>query len=400
MKGVTDRFLVIPDVILSPQLVLLRFLEPGNFVLVNLLLLYVVGFVGLNQFRKKYQIGLAIFSVLFLLYNFNGHIVAHIAIGHATWVAYFLLPFFILLVLELFEKEAGWDWILKFVILQIVIFLQGGYHFFVWTLTFLVLLGLFTPQIRKTIFLAAVTSVLGCAFRILPAVLVTDDLVLEYLGGFTTLDELLKGFVVLVEPAKVLELVSPLNPYVGWWEFDYYLGWVGVILIAGVFFLSWRNKTTISPTFNKLLAPSLIFLVLSIGRLYKPIFMLQIPILNGERVGSRFLILPVLFLLFAAAMYGQRLIDEKRFGTAHKVAFVCLFFILFNDLQQHMELWSVAQLERIIAPDAINPSNYLLNNRPDPVYLTLLIASGVVSLLTLLGLVWASRRIRRAATAR
>ena len=103
IKGVTDQFLAVPDIILSPQVLLLRFLSPGKFLLANLLLLYTAGFVGLLVFRRRLEIGLIVFSILFLLFNFNGHIIAHLAIGHATWMAYFLLPYFILLVLDLLE---------------------------------------------------------------------------------------------------------------------------------------------------------------------------------------------------------------------------------------------------------------------------------------------------------
>src|SRR5438132_234301 len=40
----THRFLALPETILSPQILLLRFLEPARFMLVNTILLYAVGF--------------------------------------------------------------------------------------------------------------------------------------------------------------------------------------------------------------------------------------------------------------------------------------------------------------------------------------------------------------------
>ena len=60
MKDATDRFLSIPDLILSPQVVLLLWLTPGAFSLVQVLLLYALGYGGLLLLRRKWnQIGRA-----------------------------------------------------------------------------------------------------------------------------------------------------------------------------------------------------------------------------------------------------------------------------------------------------------------------------------------------------
>ena len=78
LRGVTDRFMVIPDVILSPQVVLLAFMSVGTFVLIDVWLLYSIGFLALLWFRRKYSLSITVFSVIFLLFNFNGHILSHI----------------------------------------------------------------------------------------------------------------------------------------------------------------------------------------------------------------------------------------------------------------------------------------------------------------------------------
>ena len=77
LRGVTDRFMSIPDALLSPQILLLRFMDVGTFFLVDTLLLYTIGMFGLLWFRRRYSLSLASFSALFLLFNFNGHILAH-----------------------------------------------------------------------------------------------------------------------------------------------------------------------------------------------------------------------------------------------------------------------------------------------------------------------------------
>src|SRR4030042_4713362 len=43
----TDRFLGLPNILVSPQVILVVFVNPGSFFLLNILLLYSLGFIGL-----------------------------------------------------------------------------------------------------------------------------------------------------------------------------------------------------------------------------------------------------------------------------------------------------------------------------------------------------------------
>ena len=89
-----NYFLGNPEIVLSPQIVLLRFLNVGPFVLINTLIMYTIGFFGCLVIRKHYQLSPVPFLVLFLMFNMNGHITSHISAGHSMWNGYFLLPFF------------------------------------------------------------------------------------------------------------------------------------------------------------------------------------------------------------------------------------------------------------------------------------------------------------------
>ena len=62
LRGVTDRFLTVPDPVLSPQILLFNFLDVGPFVLVHVLLLFTLGAWGLLWFRKRYNLSLAAFT--------------------------------------------------------------------------------------------------------------------------------------------------------------------------------------------------------------------------------------------------------------------------------------------------------------------------------------------------
>ena len=196
---------------------------------------------------------------------------------------------------------------------------------------------------------------------------------------------------MLVEPKDIFQLFSTLTPYIGWWEYDYYIGWAGAIFVAGSLFLAWRTKIYLKTAFHKLVFPCLVMVTISIGRLYKPIFMLPFPLVNGERVASRFLIIPMLFLIFAASVYAQRTIDYYKPTSLLKGGLISLFLIVLNDLQQHLELWSPSQLEKYILPVAQNPADYYLNFRSDPMYVGIIIAGTIISILTLIGLILCSK---------
>jgi len=382
MKGATDRYLAIPDIFLSPQGILLRYLQSGPFILLNTLLMFSLSFYGLLLLRRKFKFSLAAFMILFVLFNFNGHIVDHLSIGHFSWEGYFLLPFFALLTFNLLEGDTSWSWIAKFSLLMLVIFLQGSFHLFVWCLLFISVLSLFKGNIRKAGLLGCLSALLLCALRIAPAGLVATDLKIGFSSGFTSLGDLLKGLVELVVPAHALDANTLLNPQVNWWEFDHYIGWVGLtfIVVFGLYF--WFKKSTCPHRYLELVLPIGLLTLISIGRIYKVVFLLNIPLLSGERVTSRFLILPLVFLIFLGTAHFQVWLNEHKPWPAVQSLFLALSLILFSDLTQHMELWKVVHLNTLFAPTPPDLAQWVVNNHADPVYtLTLVIGLGV-SILT------------------
>ena len=58
----TDRYIARPDTLLSPQAYLLRFITPGTFMLVNTLILFTAGYIGLLLLRKRYHLAPAAFT--------------------------------------------------------------------------------------------------------------------------------------------------------------------------------------------------------------------------------------------------------------------------------------------------------------------------------------------------
>ena len=77
----TTHFLAIPETTLSPQVLALGLAADRAVRALQILLLYTAGFIGCLLIRRKYQLSAFATAVLFLLFNFNGFIIATSASG-------------------------------------------------------------------------------------------------------------------------------------------------------------------------------------------------------------------------------------------------------------------------------------------------------------------------------
>ena len=393
LRHATDRFLATPDNILSPQVILLRFIDPGMFILMDTLVLYTLAFWGLLLIRRRFKLSLGAFFILFFLFAFNGHITDHLSVGHLWAESYFLLPFFCLLVFDLLEEQVGWKWICSMALLFFAFFLQGSLHQFIWCFLFLVLLGFSSFRLLKPVGLALLFAILTSMYRILPTALVAGEFKIGFFSGFPTVGDLLNGLVTLIEPARALETRTPLTPLLGWYEFDHYIGWVGFFFILFFGIYLWLKKTSLQSPYLRLALPMAGLTFLSIGRLYKPVFLLGIPMLTGERVTSRFLILPLVFLFIMGVVHFQRWLDTRQPGAGIQALLLGLLLVLANDMLQHMELWKVTQLDTLfpLAP-ALTPELWVVANHPDPPYFLALAVGACISLLSIIYLIFKALR--------
>ena len=374
LKGVTNLFLSIPDQILSPDVFLLRFLSVENFIVVHTLIFYSLGFWGLILFKNKHNISFIAFVPLFLLFNFNGHIVSHLSVGHLTWASYFLFSFFFLFLFEIFdEKNLSWNWIGKITLLQFFIFLSGGYHQFVWVLFFLGILFVINKKNRKFIFGGMCFSILINSFRIFPAALLSKDLDISFLAGFRTFEDVLRGLVMGSNPLdSYYPLLQKVDVMV--WEQNYFLGLLGFVfmILFGIILLR-GNKN-----FELIIIPSIIIIFFSIGNFYKILFDTGLPLLSGERISTRFLIMAILYLLFIGTI--QFHTNLKHINNSFKKTGLLIgILILANDLSQHLAHWELKVISEIFPAE--NFQNTLsLGSGNNELYAGLLIAGGIISL--------------------
>lgn len=341
----TERFLAIPDTIISPQVFLLRYLEPATFVLFNTLLLYSLGFIGLLLIRRRLRFSAVTFTLVFLLFALNGHILAHVAVGHSMWVSYFLLPFFGYLVLRLLDGDSSWTWVTGMAVFILALFLNGGFHFVVYCSLFLLALGLARRRHLWTILKGLLFGGLLSLARILPAALEFGMRDKPFISGYFSLTDLISAFITLKPPWEAL---SGLYVSLGWWEVSVYVGLLGfaVLMVFGVYFTITRFPPE-QGNLRVLLIPILVLTVLSIGKIYQPIATLPLPLLNAERVASRFIILPVFFTILLAGINIDNTLKEKRPATGWQVLILLGTALVAHDLLQNARLWRVEMMAKL-----------------------------------------------------
>src|SRR5215216_1773071 len=258
----TDRYFSVPDVITTPQSLLLLGLTINQFVLFDLLLHFTLATLGLLWFRRKYGLSLFSFGILFLLFNFNGYIQSHYAVGHITWMGYFLFPFFIALVIRVVEEPPSWIWVAKISFLLLYMLLVGSQHHFTWALIFLGVLALVCWKKWQWIFWAGLSSGLLGAIRLLPPILILQDMYTgsgnRLLPGYPALLDVGRSLAIIVRPDELYRV----SANVGYWEFDIYVGLIGTLFLMYFGVYQWLKNGDLYPSLQKLFIPTVIIFLL------------------------------------------------------------------------------------------------------------------------------------------
>jgi hypothetical protein len=393
------RYFSVPDAIASPQVILLRFMTVEQFTIVNTLLLYGLGFWGLLRIRSRYHLSLLPFSLLFLLYNFNGHILAHFTAGHANWWSNFLFIWLILWILDAVQNGGGWQWVLKISLLLLVIFLQGGYHQFIWSLFFIGIIGLSYPRLFLLMLKTAVASVALSLVRLLPTLLVAGQFHTTIYGGYPTLLSVWTNLVVPAQPGQFIQTMRLNDLYsLGSWESSLYVGLLGAFFLLGfgVFYLL---KDKQRPNLARLLLPCAGMLLLSMGWIFSHLSTyLPLPIFTGEEVSARFIILPFLTVLALAAIECQRWLDSRPV-LALQWLFAAGLALEANDLALNFRTWQIGLAAKQFPAKYFDPTAlHIANDYHDYAYFAALGTGLLLSLLCLAVLIFLSKREGRSSS--
>jgi hypothetical protein len=379
----TDRFLGLPETNLSPQVLLLPYVATGRFLLLNTVLLYTLGFAGCLLICRRYRLGVVPSALLLIVFSFNGFITAHLSAGHSMFNGYFLLSFVCLYVLELLEGGSDRT-ALKLAAVLFVMMLQGSFHIVIWCWMLIFLLAVLHRRYLRPGLLALAFSVGLSFFRLAPAAVTFWGATgRRFYTGYPTLGEMLEGLTVLRPNTE--DWYPPdswgVREQLHWSEFDMYVGpfALGALLYFGVY-LRFRDDPRLARwRYADLDVPLLVLFFFSLNYFYRPIANSGVPLLNVEGVTTRFLILPLLFLLCLAAIRMQRVLESARPGLAVHV------LLAGGTLQTFFALATHASVLRI--PAAPEGASYLgrafVVERPDGWYVFSVRASVVVSLAAL-----------------
>jgi hypothetical protein len=386
-ENFTNQYLAIPDIILSPQIFLLWFMDINLFSLFQVLLLYLGGFWGLLKLRRKFSFSLLTFAIVFLLFNFNGHIVAHLSVGHLSFASYFLLPWLVYLVFDLVEGKANWKWIAKISLFFLLLILNGGYHLFIYCLFFLGLLAIFYPAhfwvLTKTVLLSVGVSMV----RLLPEVSLIGSSTSHFMAGFANLQVILNSLIGIQYP-EVSTDSGGFTIALGSHEVTFYLGIIGTIFLIYFGIIRHFMDKDLHKEDQWLILPLGCLSILTLDQVYRNfIFVLPVPIFYAERVSMRIFALILVFLLILAGRQFQKWLNQPKTAKIVILATMLLLIFELNDLWQNFRTWTVLASATAFDIQAFDPNLYQVNNNMgDTLYLTM-IGAGLVTTLICSGFI-------------
>lgn len=398
LYNVTDRFLAIPDVITTPQMVLLLFVSIPTFILLDVLIHYSIAFFSLMYLRSKYNLSVLVTTVVFLVFNFSGHILSHYSVGHFTWAGYFLFPLFFVLVFELMEKPPQWAWIAKMAFLLFYMVLAGSLHHYVWLLIFLGVLVLVRWRQAPQIIAAAFFSGTLAAIRLLPAGLEAANIekkgAFNYVLGYPSIMELMQAMASLKRPHPVEQILffqtDTVNSF--YWEFNYYIGILGLTFVLFGLILWIRDR---QPLYWQLLIPTLVIFALSMGSTYRILRMTSLPLLLSERVTSRMVSVAITFFIIIAAIYVQKWLNQRQFSPFQRVLMYASVILIGIEIFTSLKLWRIS--ESAVYFGSLTVENYYssLANYHDPQYELILTIGLILTLCTAIFLLYQCARERQ-----
>jgi hypothetical protein len=343
----TQRFLALPETMLAPHVVLLRWMTDQQFVAFHVSLMCLIGIAGCSALSRRF--GWSPFAFLFFstVFSFNGFIVCRMGVGHFMWAGYYLFPWVLLATLRMFDgKENPARW-LEVAGVFFALFLVGSFHLAIWWMLFLGICSLIRPSmLPATIAIFVAIALLGL-FRIGPAAITFGHVHREFASGYPDLAYLWRAFAVpLTYDAPYLQVPTAS---LGWWEFDHF---VGIPVFIAVLWFSSRAAFTPDgadkSAYRILFIAALVLAVLAMSQFYAPIANAPIPLFNAERVTTRFISVSFLVLLFCAVQW----LNKRAAGYSQLWQFVACVVLVQTifELQAHSALWSPAILESTHGP--------------------------------------------------
>ena len=393
-----NRFLGTPSWTMSPQVILLYFLDTQTFAIVNLLFLYSIGFLGCLLLRKHYQLGLLPFFFLFLLFNFNGYFVEKITAYGPSQLGYFLMPYMILVMFRAMELKFSdcrnhislGVWL---GVVLVAMLYQGSLHLYVECVTFVLIWRLANYRLWRVPLVAFLVTFSVGFVRLFPAAVSSGTAPNHHYaewGGYTSPQILINAFV---------DLRTQLDsPAFGWWEQSLYVSLPGLFLLVflgmvpSFLKLSWEKFTI----WKSLTLPCIIMLLISIRHFKHYIIPNWIPLLNAESMTTRYMIIPLALVTVIAAINLQGLLKEYCHLKRVKYLMVLSIGVITCFLFNHTREWRMHKVQDefywwhnsfdkaglLYHQQMLGTHLYINNNMGDIIYIAAFYIGLLVSLLS------------------
>jgi hypothetical protein len=387
----TTRFLAIPETLLGPQTLALRYLTNSQFIVFQTGLMFLLGLLGCWQLARRFNWSAFAFLAFTVVFSFNGFITARLAVGHFMWAGYYLFPWMLLTILRLLEAPGSTRRIVELSWVIFALFLVGSFHLAVWWMLFLFVLGLGRPKLLWPIGWGLALTGLLCIFRVAPAAITFGGVHRTFGTGYP--DLLLLGKSLVARLTYDAPFVHTPWIDLGWWEFDHFVGLPAVVFT--VFFALRRQITGYEPTFNRrlLMIGAGVLAVLSLSFFYALVASLPLPLFNTERITTRFISIAFFVALFCACDRFNR--DATLMPTAWKALAGALLIQTMIEYALHSAEWRLPTLEASHPPSSYWKNADLLRVHiehypKEARYKLVVLASWTVSAVSLLAstLVW------------
>ena len=246
----------------------------------------------------------------------------------------------------------------------------------------MIFLGFLAISNWKTFFpilRSGIAAGLLSAVRIIPPAMQMGAFDDDFLGGYTLLIQVINAFIKIISPENSLNQAKT-GAVQGWWEFDIFIGIPGVLVLAAAV-IAWLMVHQRRLGFPALIVPVVVLTVFSYQNCYQLMRFFRIPLFSGERVSSRFLILPLIFVMIAGVAALQQRIGEKPFSPGKLLLTAALIpsAVLFI---KHLNTWKVTEAAKVYPKMNVDLALKTVANHPDKPYTTGLVIGAVITVLS------------------
>ena len=365
-----------PQVALLSPVYLLSFVVSLPFAMkLNIALHYLVGFVGMHVlltrgFKLSYLPGVLFLSCLFTL---AGGEVFHLAVGHATFLPYFYLPWVLFYFLRAIDSARLRFAVVAAATIALAVY-NGGIHISFMTAVALACFSFIASLLRRDWRPVVMLLVVGALAFLFAAPKIVP--VAAFTGDPRTVDT--RNFPVGADSmGREMVLHAFLDPYqyrhlrfegqnYGWHEYGNYIGSIGVLLIvaSAAWILGrrpWRSENWLGVS---LALTALALLLLAIGE-FAPnapyVLLRRLPVASEFRLPSRYVLV---FVLFATAMTASAWRDFAFDRTNDAGRFAAIVLILASC---GLAYWNHIQFEGVFSLASLQTSVRWFSRPGEPI---------------------------------